>query len=373
MAKTIICIATPLYAPDIGGPATHVALLEHGLSRSEFELRIVKFSDVRGLPKILRHIVYFFKVLAAGRGARFIYALDPTSVGVPAFFAAKLLGKKFLLRVGGDYAWEQGTQRFGVTETLDEFITHRQPRMIVRRLQFVQSYIARRAVCVVAPSEYLAGIIRTWGVAAYRIKVVYSQPELAVSNLSKSDARKKLKLHEDEEIIFSSGRLVPWKGFEGLVDATARVRNDRPARLYIAGEGPYRESLVQHIQTKDAQNFVTLLGQLSQDELAVWLAAADMFVLNTAYEGLSHALLEAFAAHTPVITTPVGGNTELVDDESTGLLVEHNNIRKLSAAIMHLLTDRVFAEKIASQAYASLSRFNKDAALQSLSSLFKSL
>ncbi len=349
------------------------AFLEHGLLPGDFELRIVKFSSVRGLPKVLRHIVYFFKVLRAAKGARFIYALDPTSVGVPACMAAGLLGKKFLLRVGGDYAWEQGTQRFGVTETLDEFIAHRQPNSRVRLMQRVQSFVAHRAACVVSPSEYLAGIIRTWGVSPYRIKVVYSQPELAVSNLFRSDARKKLKLHEDEEIIFSSGRLVPWKGFEGLVDATIVVRKERAVRLYIAGEGPGRQTLEQYVQKKDAENFVTLLGQIPQEELGVWLAAADMFVLNTAYEGLSHALLEAFAAHTPVITTPVGGNTELVDDGSTGLLVEHNNIRGLSAAMMRVLMEREFAASMANNAYASLSRFNKDSALQNLSSLFKSL
>ena len=373
MAKTVICIATPLYLPDIGGPATHVALLEHGLSKGEFELRIVKFGSVRGFPKVLRHIVYFFNVLRASIGSRFIYALDPTSVGVPAYMAAKLLGKKFLLRVGGDYAWEQGTQRFGVTETLDEFVAYRQPSIRVRLLQFVQSRIARRAAFVVAPSEYLAGIIRTWGVPNYRIKVVYSQPELAASNLSRSDARKKLKLHEDEEIVLSTGRLVPWKGFEGVVDAAVRVRKERQVRLYIAGEGPGRNALEKHIEKKEAQNFVSLLGQISQEELGVWLAAADMFVLNTAYEGLSHALLEAFVAHTPVITTPVGGNTELVDDGITGLFIEKDDIRSLAAAMSHLFVDRVFAAKLAEQAYASLARFNKDIALQSLSSLFKSL
>lgn len=373
MAKTIICIATPLYAPDIGGPATHVALLEQGLSKNEFELRLVKFSDVRGLPKVIRHIVYFFKVLSAARGARFVYALDPTSTGVPAFIAAKLLGKKFLLRVGGDYAWEQGTQRFDVTETLDEFVSHTQPNMRVRLLQFVQSYIARRAVFVIAPSEYLAGIIRTWGVAAYRTKVVYSQPELVVSNLSKSDARKKLKLHEDEDIVFSAGRLVPWKGFEGVVDAIAMMRSERKAHLYIAGEGPGKDALVQHIEKKGAGQFISLLGQLTKEDMALWLAAADMFVLNTAYEGLSHALLEAFAAHTPVITTPAGGNTELVQDGSTGLLVEHNDISAFSAAIAHIFLNRKFAATLAEQAYVSLARFNTDIALAALTSLFKSL
>lgn len=373
MAKTVICVATPLYAPDIGGPATHVALLEYSLPRDQYELRIVKFSDVRYLPKIVRHIVYMARVIRAAKTARFVYALDPISVGFPALLAARALQKPFVLRVGGDYAWEQGVQRFGVNETLDEFVTHPQPSFPVRLLQRLQSYVARRAHTVVAPSEYLAGIITTWGVPVSRIKVIYSQPEFAGSMLSRSDARKKLNIREDEELVVSAGRLVPWKGFEGVVDAVSRIRADRPVRLVIAGDGPARGELEAHVQFNRAEGFVTLLGQIPQQELTTWLAAADMTVLNTKYEGLSHLLLEAFVTRTPVITTPVGGNTELIEDEKTGLLVPYNDVDALAASITRLLLDRRFAAQLAEGAAASLERFSKDKALEQLDTLFQSI
>ncbi|MCX6819797.1 MAG: glycosyltransferase family 4 protein [Candidatus Adlerbacteria bacterium] len=373
MEKTVICIATPLYAPQIGGPATHVALLEEGLSKSAFLLRVVKFSAVQQLPKIVRHSVYFFTVFKAAWGAEFVYALDPVSVGLPALCAAKLLGKKFVLRVGGDYAWEQGTQRFGVTETLDEFVIKKQPSFSVRWLQRVQSFVARRAVVVIAPSKYLGGIIQTWGVLPQKIQVIYSQPDVSTAYISRSDARKKLGLKEDEELVLSAGRLVPWKGYEGLVDAVARVQTQRRVRLVIVGSGPHGEALQTHIEKTHAQSFATLRGQLSHADLYTWLVAADLFVLNTMYEGLSHVVLEAFAARTPVITTPVGGNTELVEDGKTGLLVLPNDVQALSAAIIHLLTDRAFAAKLAEAAHASRVRFNSDIALQSLHSLFETI
>ncbi|MBY0472789.1 glycosyltransferase family 4 protein [Patescibacteria group bacterium] len=373
MAKTIICIATPLYAPDIGGPATHVALLEGSLPRDRFEFRVVKFSDVRHLPKILRHIVYMSKLIRAAKTAHFIYTLDPVSVGFPARIAALVLHKPFVLRVGGDYAWEQGVQRFGVDETLDEFVAHEQTSFSVRLLQSLQSYVARRAHVVIAPSNYLARIVVRWGVPESRVKVVYSQPELGGKTLLRSEARKQLNIHEDEEIILSAGRLVPWKGFEGLVDVVAKVREVRAPRLYIAGDGPGRSVLEEHIQKVDAAEYVSLLGQLSHEELSVWIAAADVVVLNTKYEGLSHFLLEAFAAHTPVITTPVGGNLELVKDGDTGLLVPHDDILALGAATTRVLTDRTFAAELAENAARSLDRFSKDKALEQLDTLFKSI
>lgn len=371
MAKKVICIATPLLAPDIGGPATHVALLMQKLPKERYELRIVPFSSVRALPKVLRHVAYFFNVLKASRSADFIYALDPVSVGFPATLAALVLKKTLLLRVGGDYAWEQGTQRFGVEETLDKFVTHTQPSSRVRALQAVQSYVARHAVSVIAPSEYLAGIVRTWGVPATHIEVVYSQPELGIAVLQ-SDARKELNIKQDEEIVFSAGRLVSWKGFEGVIDAVTAVRRTRPVRLYIAGSGPRHNALVKYIREQGAEGYVTLLGQISKKQMALWYAAADMFVLNTQYEGLSHALLESFNARTPVITTPAGGNIELIQP-GTGLLVECNNTEELEAAISKLLEDRVFATGLAEAAYASLSRFNTEVAFKRLESIFTSL
>ena len=56
--KIKILIATPLYPPEIGGPATYVRFLEENLPKDQFSLRIVKFSEVKKLPYIIRHIVF---------------------------------------------------------------------------------------------------------------------------------------------------------------------------------------------------------------------------------------------------------------------------------------------------------------------------
>jgi glycosyltransferase involved in cell wall biosynthesis len=80
------------------------------------------------------------------------------------------------------------------------------------------------------------------------------------------------------------------------------------------------------------------------------MKAADIFALNTNYEGLSHVLLEAMALGTPVVTTPAGGNIELVVNGETGLLADFNQRAVWLVAIKTLLTDQVLADKIAAQA-----------------------
>ena len=87
-----LVIATPLYPPEIGGPATYSRLLEEGLPMKGIEVELVKFSEVRHLPKLIRHYVYYRQVLKAARRADAVLALDPVSVGLPAMKAARTCG-----------------------------------------------------------------------------------------------------------------------------------------------------------------------------------------------------------------------------------------------------------------------------------------
>ncbi len=164
-----IVIATPLYPPEIGGPATYAKLLEEGLPGKDIEVELVKFSEVRHLPKLIRHIAYYHRVLRAARNADVVFALDPVSVGLPAMKAAQKAGKPFVVKIVGDYAWEQGQQRFGVTENLDEFVKSEQKSFFVRRLQKIQTYVAKNATRIIVPSEYLKGIVAAWGIPKEKI------------------------------------------------------------------------------------------------------------------------------------------------------------------------------------------------------------
>src|SRR3989344_5996165 len=132
-----ILIATGLYPPEIGGPATDAKLFEERLPRYGIEGAGVSFKTVRHLPLIIRHIAYGWKVSRAARSADLILVQDSVSTGLPVAIASFFGGKKFIIRVPGDYAWEQGTQRFGVRESLDDFQkrTYGLPVSVLRAIQ----------------------------------------------------------------------------------------------------------------------------------------------------------------------------------------------------------------------------------------------
>src|SRR3989344_3997850 len=154
-----LVIATPLYPPEIGGPATYAKLLFEGLPKKGIEVDLVKFSDVRHLPKIIRHYIYYRHVLKAIRNADVVLALDPVSVGLPAMWAARRAGKPFVVKIVGDYAWEQGRQRFGITQNRDEFVKTARVPFPVRVLRRIQPRVAAAATRVIVPSEYLQDIV----------------------------------------------------------------------------------------------------------------------------------------------------------------------------------------------------------------------
>lgn len=333
-----VLIATGIYPPEIGGPATYTHMLVEHLPAEGVEVSLLMFREVRHFPKGIRHILYFFKALSRGRSADVIFAQDPVSVGLPTVLASIILRRKFFLRLGGDYAWEQARGRFSIKETPDEFVSAKTfVSPVVSVFRFVQTFVAKRARKIIVPSKYLAGIVAKWGIPEEKIAVVYNAFDIP----SLSDARASLKreLGMQDQAIVSAGRLVKWKGFEVLVNIMPQISQSFvDAHLYIIGEGPEQVALERAVQQNKMRDRVTFLGALPHEILLRYLKAADVFVLNTGYEGFSHQILEAMAVGTPIVTTDIPGNRELITHKVTGTLVPFDNKEELSFAIRDALS-----------------------------------
>ncbi|QQR64905.1 glycosyltransferase family 4 protein [Candidatus Kaiserbacteria bacterium] len=354
-----ILIATGLYTPDIGGPATYTRFLERVLPARGFSLTVVSFGEVRHLPKIIRHLAYLWKLLRAGWEVDVIYALDTVSVGLPATIASIILRTPLYVRVPGDYAWEQGQQRFGVTSTLDEF-QHECTRHSkeVRALVFIQAWVVHHATRVVVPSEYMRSLVMGWEIASEKIIRVYS----ALSPIILSETRESLrqKYNYTGVVVTTAARLVPWKGIVGLCEAVLAQRGQgMNVSLEIIGDGVLRDALEVFIKKHNAYTYITLRGSVGKQELWERVKASDVFVLNTAYEGLSHQLLEVMNIGTPIITTPVGGNVELITHGKEGLLVAHNDVQAIGEAITRLTNDTLLCEHITRAARTKVGQFRE--------------
>jgi len=346
---TKILIATPLYPPDIGGPATYTKLLEDSLPISGVEVLVVSFTGSRFLPKGLSHLHFFTKTMWAMRSVDVVLAQDTVSVGLPTLCAAKLLRKKCIVRVPGDYAWEQSVQRFGVTETIDDF----QARTYGRRVEFLrrlQKWVTQNADAIIAPSNYFKGIISTWGVATEKIHTIYngvSVPPVSEDMSSTSSYRGRTMV--------TAGRLVPWKGIAMLIS----ILDFLPTyRLIIVGEGPMQKKLEEQVVNQGVQDRVVFTGSLPRAELLQWCVEADVFVLNTHFESFSFQIVEAMLVGAKIITTSVGSIPELITNGTEGVLLNPDDQQSFIDTILTLETHPDMWKDRAQQAQTKAAQFS---------------
>lgn len=368
-----ITIATGLYPPEIGGPATYAAMLEAELPARGIEVVTVPFGWVRHYPKIIRHFIYAWKLWQNSRQTDVIYALDPISVGLPAVFVARIKRIPFIIRLGGDYAWEQGRVRFGLTCTLDEFLNNTKDRpFAVKMFARIQTYVVSKAKQVIVPSEYLKSVVMKWGINEAKIKVIYSALYPLEVNTVRDVLREELAY--SYPTIVSAGRLVPWKGFGGLIKVVAKLREHYPnISLVIIGDGEERQRLHDRAAELKLTGQVRFMGSLSKDALGAAIKAADVFVLNTAYEGLSHQLIEVMDIGTPIVTTRAGGNEELITDGVSGYLVEFNHEEELFEAIVRVLNHPESRERIVQTARGRSKQFAKETVVNEVVTLLQDL
>lgn len=180
----------------------------------------------------------------------------------------------------------------------------------------------------------LAGLLRK--------KVVYIPNALDFTRVSEVQIdrvakRRSLDLPVDALVIGSIGRLARQKGYDVLLAAAPQVLARCPnAHFVIVGTGVLDLSLREQAHALGIGDNVTFTGARS-DAIEV-LKSFDLFVSSSRYEGLPTVVLEAIAAGLPVIATRVSGNSELIQDQISGLLVPPEDPTALSHAIIAAAT-----------------------------------
>ena len=157
--------------------------------------------------------------------------------------------------------------------------------------------------------------------------------------------RGELGIPGEAPLIGIVARLVPIKAHEVFLQAARQLRPQLPtARFLVIGDGERRaelESLAQHLGLGPAVRF---LGWRS--DLPRVYADLDVVALSSRNEGSPVALIEALAAARPVVSTAVGGVSEVVIDGATGLTVPPDEPAQLAAAMERLLSSRDLADRL---------------------------
>jgi glycosyltransferase involved in cell wall biosynthesis len=168
------------------------------------------------------------------------------------------------------------------------------------------------------------------------------------------------------------GRIGQRKGAFDLLRAFAQLPSDirQRARLVFAGDGEVDELRARAKALGDQVDVHSWINIQQRNEL---LAASDVFVLPSHHEGVPMALLEAMGAGLPVITTPVGGIPDVVDDQQEGVLVTPGDVPALSAALQLMITDAHRRNEFAQRARQRAEGLSVGAYIQELTRLYRDL
>ncbi|MGD7035833.1 glycosyltransferase [Methylotuvimicrobium buryatense] len=163
--------------------------------------------------------------------------------------------------------------------------------------------------------------------------------------VDRAEARRDLNLPEDAPVLISVGGLVDRKGYHRVIEVLPLLLKEFPDLMYLivggaCAEGNNRKQLEQQVADLNLQNHVRFLGPLPSEQLKSPLSASDVFVLSTANEGWANVFLEAMACGLPVITTDVGGNSEVVNDASLGTIVPFGDASALRLALSDAFNKR---------------------------------
>jgi glycosyltransferase involved in cell wall biosynthesis len=229
-----------------------------------------------------------------------------------------------------------------------------------------------RAGAVTACSDDLARRAIALGADRQRMEVVPYGVDTArfapATAASRHDRRARAGIGQNDALVVAAGRLVRKKGFEYLIDA---MRGTANTSLAIAGEGDLDAELRARAQSSGVADRVHFLGNVAQDDVAAWFAAADVVAIPSVrddsgnVDGLPNTVMEALASGTPVVATPAGGIGSVVRDGESGRLVPERDAAALRSAITALLGDPAERARLGAAGRALVrTRFGWDAAAE---------
>jgi len=353
-----ILITSPVFPPDLGGPAIYVPSIARYLVERGHSVKVVAFCseerpdgfpfEVVAIPRgplPVRYLKAFRQVWLAAREADVVYVNE--HLALLHVLGARLAGKPVVIRIMVDGAWEISHRKGWIDG--DDIVTFetKDYDWRVKLTRFLQSSWWSWCRRIVAPSEFLRQIpIQRYGVPEDKVVKIFNSyhgPTRAEVSETPAEAREKLGLEPGKRYLLTICRLMVWKGVDGILAALKELPED--VSLLVAGDGPEEETWKALAARSGLGQRARFLGNVPYERIPLLIRAADVFVLNSEYEGLSHTLLEVQALGTPIVCTGVCGNPEVVEDGVSGLLVPPRAPGQLAEALSKLLADEELGER----------------------------
>lgn len=327
MRKLRILIATPIFPPAIGGPATVAENLSRTLAKLGHEVRVLAYGGEISvvappgasvvlvssrLPSGVKHLWYFIKALNRLRQSDVALGFDPFIVGVPLAAACRIMAKPFYLRVEGDFLWEMYVERTGEEITLRHFNQRLAalPLNVKERIIYhLSRLVFRRAAGLVFSSEWRKAIFeRGYPRVAKKVSLIFPPwPKPGHGGGGR------------EKVIVFAGRFLKLKNLRRLILAFLAA-GAAEWRLELIGGGPEKRELENLIAEHGAGRRVMIRPPLAREKLVERIASARTVLLPSLSDISPNIILDCLETGTPFLLTKETGFYESLKD--IGLFVD---------------------------------------------------
>ncbi|MBL6720640.1 MAG: glycosyltransferase family 4 protein [Planctomycetes bacterium] len=347
-----VLVTSPVFPPDLGGPAVYVPSVARFLQERGHEVRVVAFCsdpEPKGHPFLvtavtrgplpLRYLKAFWEVLKAAGWADVVYVNE--HLALLHVLAARLRGRPAVIRIMVDGSWEIAHRKGWCGG--DDIVTFQGKRYgwRVGLTRLLQRRWWSWCTAIISCSEFLRQIlIQHHGVAPDKVRRIfnaYHGPRAEEVRLTQAEARAQLGVPSGQRVVLTICRLMGWKRVDQLIRALPELPSD--AHLFVAGDGDMKEAWTRLGEELGVADRVHFLGNVPHAAIPTWIRAADVFALVSEYEGLSHTLLEVQALGTPMVASGVCGNPEVVEHGVNGLLVDPYDSASVADGLSRLLAD----------------------------------
>jgi len=244
-----------------------------------------------------------------------------------------------------------------------------------KRKKYLTLKILKDANFIIVNSNYTKNLILQEGIAEEKINVIYPGVEKNIPLLAKEGVGVVNK-YSNNKILLTLGRLVKRKGQDMVIKSLPSILEKFPNLIYIiAGEGPDKEYLENLAKENNVEKNVIFAGKIKDEEKSAYYNKSDIFIMPARdiagdVEGFGIVYLEAGLHNKPVIAGRSGGAIESVLDEKTGLLVDSENIGKISSAVIKLLFDKELASNLGRKGKErALTKFNWEKQVEKIKNL----
>lgn len=248
--------------------------------------------------------------------------------------------------------------------------------------------IARRASRIVANSSYVAHHFALDGFMFRKTEVVYNPLDLSSFDPKKVDGdqfKKMFKVNGSYPLLAVVGQISPWKGLADVIRAMSKVLSSFPeARLLVVGEPKFDTASARYNNVAYLKELKSLVEKLNlrkeviftgeRSDIPQIMKAIDLLILASWEEPFGRALIEAMAMEKPVISTNVGGPTEILEDGVNGILVSPKNPQIIAQAIIQLASKKKKSEEMGRRGRKEVEkRFNTDTYIAKMLNIYKKI